>query len=103
MAVTDVSPLVLDDSRKSRFGADGYVLIIGLVAVAALGIGRLIWEPSFAQKQQALQTALASEHAKVCDQLGKSAGPDRDNCLNLLDGLYASHQRAILDDSGEIY
>jgi hypothetical protein len=39
MAVTDVSPLVVDDSRKSRFGADGYVLIIGLVAVAALGIG----------------------------------------------------------------
>jgi hypothetical protein len=102
MSVADVSPIVLEDPSKSPFGADRYVLIVGLVAVAALGIGRLIWEPSFAQKQQAMQTALTSEHMKVCDQLGKSNGADRDNCLKLLDGLYTTHQRTILADSGEI-
>jgi hypothetical protein len=78
------------------------VLVIGVIAVAALGIARWVWEPSFAQNQQAMQTALVPEHAKVCDQLGKSNGADRDNCLNLLDGLYTTHQRAILAESGEI-
>jgi len=102
MAITDVSPIVANDSRKTRFGADGYVLIVGLVAVAALGIGRLLWEPSFAQKQQSMQTALTAEHMKACDQLGKSTGSNRDDCLKLLDTLYMTHQRAILADSSEI-
>jgi hypothetical protein len=37
-----------------------------------------------------------------CDQLGKSSGTDRDNCLKLLDTLYITHERAILADSSEI-
>jgi hypothetical protein len=30
------------------------------------------------------------------------AKADRDNCLHLLDDLQATHQRALLADSGEI-
>jgi hypothetical protein len=102
MAVTDISPNTVDQLSRSRLSFDGYVLVIGVIAIAALGIARWVWEPSFAQKQQAMQTALVSEHMKVCDQLGKSTGSDRDDCLKLLDGLYTTHQRAILADRGEI-
>ena len=68
------------------------VLIIGGVAFAALAIARMIYEPSIQQREESARLALATQHAQVCDQLGKPAGaPDRDNCLNLLDKpLYAS-------------
>ena len=102
MAVTDISPNTVDPLSRKRLSFDGYVFVIGVIAVAALGIARWAWESSFAQKQQAMQTALTSEHMRVCDQLGKSNGADRDNCLKLLDGLYTTHQRTILADSGEI-
>jgi hypothetical protein len=102
MTMADTSATLVETSSKARLGADGYVLIVGLVAVAALGIGRLVWEPSFAQKQQTMQAAAATEHMKICDQMGKSNGTDRENCMKLLDGLYTTHQRAILADSGEI-
>src|SRR4051812_27076037 len=102
MAITDVSRPILDSPVKRRLGIEAYIMIIGVVAVAALGVGRFIYEPSYQAKQQAIQTALTSEHMKVCDQLGKSAGSDRDNCLKLLDALYMSHERAILADSSEI-
>ena len=102
MTIADSSPTIVQPTSKKRFGIDGYFLIVGLVAVAALAIGRLIWEPNFAQKQQAVQTALTTEHMKVCDQLGKSSGTDRDNCMKLLDTLYMTHERAILADSSEI-
>jgi hypothetical protein len=102
MAVTDISPNTVEQLSRKRLSFEGYVLIIGVIVVAALGIARWVWEPSFAQKQQAMQTALVSEHANVCDQLGKSNGSDRENCLTLPDGLYTAHQRAILADSGEI-
>jgi hypothetical protein len=62
MAVTDISPNTVDQLSRSRLSFDGYVLVIGVIAVAALGIARWVWEPSFAQKQQAMQTALVPEH-----------------------------------------
>jgi hypothetical protein len=102
MTIADTSPNLVQPTSKRRFSANEYVLVVGLVAVAALAIGRLVWEPSFAQKQQAMRTALTTEHMKVCDQLGKSSGTDRDNCMKLLDTLYMIHERAILADSSEI-
>jgi hypothetical protein len=81
---------------------DGYILIVGTVAVAALGIARSIYEPTYEARQTAAQAALTSEHQKVCEQLGKSNGADRENCLKALDTLYMVHQRAILADSSEI-
>jgi hypothetical protein len=102
MNIADTSPTLVQCTSKKRFGVDGYVLIVGLVAVAAFAIGRLVWEPNFAQKQQAMQTALTTEHMKVCDQLKKLSGTDRDNCMKLLDSLYTTHERAILADSSEI-
>jgi hypothetical protein len=102
MAITDISPVVVDASEKKRLMAEGYVLIIGIIAVGALAVCRFIYEPSYQEKQQAMQTALTSEHAKVCGQLGKSNGSDGQNCMKLLDGLYTTHQRAILADSSQI-
>ena len=102
MAIADVSPPVLDSPVKRRLGIEGYILIIGVAAVAIYGICRFAYEPSYQAKQQAIQTALTSEHMKVCDQLGKSTGSDRDSCLKLLDTLYMTHERAILADSTEI-
>jgi hypothetical protein len=102
MAITDVSTPVLDSPVKRRLGIEAHIMIIGVVAVVALGVGRFIYEPSYQEKQQVIQTALTSEHIKVCDQLGKSAGSDRDDCLKLLDRLYMTHERAILADSSEI-
>ena len=102
MAITDTSPPVLDSPVKRRLGIEAYIIIIGVVAVVALGVGRFVYEPSYQEKQQAIQTALTTEHMKVCDQLGKSTGSDRDNCLKLLDTLYITHERAILADSSEI-
>ena len=102
MAVTDISPNTVDQLSRKRLSFEGYVLIIGVIAVAALGIARWVWEPSLAQKQQGMQTALVSEHMKVCDQLGKSNGSDGQNCMKLLDALYTTHQRAILADSSQI-
>src|SRR3954465_2536919 len=37
--------------------------------------------------------SVAAEHTKVCDQLGKSRGPERVNCLTALDALYTVHQQ----------
>ena len=102
MAITDVSPPVLDSPVKRRLGIEAYIMIIGVAAVVVFGVCRFIYEPSYQAKQQAIQTALISEHMKVCDQLGKSAGSDRDDCLKLLDTLYISHERAILADSSKI-
>jgi hypothetical protein len=102
MAITDISPPVSDSPVKRRLGIEGYVLIIGVAAVVIFGVCRFVYEPSYQAKQQAIQTALTAEHTKVCDQLGKSAGSDRDDCLKLLDTLYMTHERAILADSSEI-
>ena len=77
-------------------------MIIGVAAVVVFGVCRFIYEPSYQAKQQAIQTALISEHMKVCDQLKKLSGTDRDNCMKLLDTLYMTHERAILADSSEI-
>jgi len=100
--MADTSPTLVEPASKTRFGIDGWVLIIGLDAVAALGIGKLVWEPNFAQQQQAMQAALVSEHMKICDQLGKSSASDREMCLKALDSLYTVHQQAILADAREI-
>jgi hypothetical protein len=63
----------------------------------------MIYEPGIQQREESARLALATQHAQVCDQLGKPAGaPDRDNCLNLLDNLYINHQRAFIADSSEI-
>ncbi|HVI78720.1 MAG TPA: hypothetical protein VM715_11275, partial [Candidatus Acidoferrum sp.] len=102
MAVTDVSPEIVKPPVKRRMRADTYVLIVGLTAVALFGIARFVYEPSYQEKQQITRTALVSEHTKVCDQLGKSSGPERVNCLTALDALYTVHQQAILADSSEI-
>jgi hypothetical protein len=102
MAVTDVSPEIVKPPVKRRMRADTYVLIVGLTAVALFGIARFVYEPSYQEKQQITRTALVSEHTKVCDQLGKSSGPERVNCLTALDELYTVHQQAILADSSEI-
>ncbi|HZY14370.1 MAG TPA: hypothetical protein VFE89_16765 [Beijerinckiaceae bacterium] len=103
MAITDHSPVLAAQSTKSRIGAEGYVLIIGVLAIALYAVLRLIYEPGWHDKEIAMRAAMAAEHAKVCDQLGKSAGtPDRDNCLKVLESLYTTHKETILADSSEI-
>jgi hypothetical protein len=102
MAITDISPPVLNSPVKRRLGIQAYIMIIGVAAVVVFGISRFVYEPSYQAKQQAIQTALTTEHTKVCDQLGKSSGTDRDDCMKLLDTLYMTHERAILADSSEI-
>src|SRR3954453_17109275 len=102
MAITDISPPVLNRPVKRRLGIQAYIMIIGVAAVVVFGICRFVYEPSYQAKQQAIQTALTTEHTNVCDQLGKTAGSDRDQCLKLLDSLYMTHERAILADSSEI-
>lgn len=102
MAISDVSPPPLAAPSKRRVGAEAYILIIGVAAVLAFAVCSLIYEPSYQEKQQAMQAALTMEHTKVCAQLGRSDGSDRDSCLKLMDGLYMTHQRAILADSSEI-
>jgi hypothetical protein len=80
-----------------------YVFAIGIAIVALYGLGRFLYEPSMQDKEFAMQAAMTTEHAKVCDQLGKPAGaPDRDNCLKILDALLATHRQTLLADSGEI-
>jgi hypothetical protein len=102
MAMTDVVPEVVPPPVKRRMRADGYVFIVGIVAVALFGIARFVYEPSYQEKEQAARLSLVTEHTKVCDQLGKSTGPDRESCLKTLDALYTVHQQAILADSSEI-
>jgi hypothetical protein len=102
MAVTDGFPQVVEPPVKRRMRADSYVLIVGVAAIALYGIARLIYEPSYQEKQSITRAALVAEHTKVCEQLGKASGTDRDNCLKALDALYTAHQRAILADSSEI-
>lgn len=102
MAVTDTSPEIVQPPVKRHVRADTYVLIVGLAAVALFGIARFVYEPSYQEREQAARAALVAEHTKVCEQLGKASGPDRDNCLKALDGLYTVHQRSILADSSEI-
>jgi hypothetical protein len=102
MAITDLPSGVTEAPAKRRTRVDGYILIVGTIAVAALGIARFIYEPSYEARQTAAQAALTSEHQKVCEQLGKSNGADRDTCLKALDALYMVHQKTILADSSEI-
>jgi hypothetical protein len=102
MAITDIPSSIAEVPVKRRMRAEAYVLIVGIVAVAALGIARFVYEPSYEARQTAAQAALTSEHQKVCEQLGKSSGADRDNCLKALDTLYVVHQQLILADSSEI-
>ena len=47
MAITDTSPPVLDSPVKRRLGIEAYIIIIGVVAVVALGVGRFVYEPSY--------------------------------------------------------
>jgi hypothetical protein len=100
MAITDISA-PLASPVKRRLGIESYILIIGVAAVAIFGVCRFAYDPSYQARQQAIQTALTSEHMKICDQLGKVGGSDRDHCLKLLDTLYMTHERAILADSSE--
>jgi hypothetical protein len=102
MAITEISSPVVDSPAKRRLGIEAYIMIIGVAAVVIFGISRFVYEPSYQAKQDAIQTALTTEHMKLCDQLGKTASSDRDECLKLLDTLYMTHQRAILADSSEI-
>jgi hypothetical protein len=98
----EVIPEVVQPPVKRRMRAETYVLVVGLVAVGLFGIARFVYEPSYQEKQQAARAALVTEHTKVCDQLGKSIGPDRESCLKALDALYTIHQQVILSDSSEI-
>jgi hypothetical protein len=102
MSIRDIPSGITEALVERRMRVDGYILIIGTVAVAALGIARFIYEPSYEARQTAAQAALTSEHQKVCDQLGKSSGADRDDCLKALDALYMVHQQTIMADSSEI-
>jgi hypothetical protein len=108
MAITEPFESVADQSAVTKThsprwtSAEMYVLFIGVAAVAALGLARLVYEPSFQQRSEAARVAMAAEHVKVCDKLGQVAKADRDNCLHLLDDLQATHQRALLADSGAI-
>jgi hypothetical protein len=102
MASIENSALVAEQSAKGRMSVDSYVLIIGGAAVALYAVARLIFEPSMHDKEAAMRAALAAEHVKVCDQLGKTGASDRDNCLKLLDSLYTVHQQAFVADSSEI-
>ena len=91
MAITDVSSAIVEASVTKRMRAEVYLLVIGIAAVALLGIARLTWEPSYQEKSQMTQAALATEHGKVCDQLGKSTAPDRETCVKALElALYRS-------------
>jgi hypothetical protein len=101
-AVTDIAPEVVQPPVKRRMRADSYVLIVGLSAIALFGVARFVYEPSYPEKQQAARAALVAEHTKVCEQLGKSTGQDRETCLKALDTLYTVHQHSILADSSEI-
>jgi hypothetical protein len=107
MAITEDFATVADPSivpaKRSRWGsAETYVLVIGFAAVAVLAIGRLLYEPSMQEKDEAARAAMAPEHMQVCDKLGKTTGPDRDGCLKLLDDLYTTHARAFVADNSEI-
>jgi hypothetical protein len=102
MASIENSVLVAEASVKRRMSVDSYVLIIGGAAVALYAVARLIFEPSMHDKEVAMRAALAAEHAKVCNQLGKTVASDRDNCLKVLDSLYTVHQQAFIADNSEI-
>jgi hypothetical protein len=102
MAITDTPSSIAEVPVKRRMRAEAYISIVGIVAVVLLGIARFVYEPSYEARQTAAQVVLTSEHQKVCEQLGKSSGADRDNCLKALDALYIVHQQAILADSSEI-
>ena len=102
MAIVENSALAAKPSVNRRMSVDRYVLIIGGAAVALYAVARLAFEPSMHDKEAAMRTALAAEHVKVCDQLGKTAASDRDNCLQLLDSLYTVHQQAFIVDNSEI-
>ena len=102
MAIVESSALVAEAPVKRRMSVDAYVLVIGGAAVALYAIARLMFEPSMHDKEAAMRTALAAEHVKVCDQLGKTGASDRDSCLKLLDSLYSVHQQVFLADNSEI-
>jgi hypothetical protein len=102
MAIVENSALVAEPPAKRRMSLDTYVLIVGGAAVALYAVARLFFEPSMQDKEAAMRTALAAEHVKVCDQLGKTAASDRDNCLKLLDSLYTVHQQTFVADNNEI-
>jgi hypothetical protein len=102
MAIVETPALVTAPPVKRRIRLDTYVLIIGGAAVALYAVARLLFEPSMHDKEAAMRAAMAAEHVKVCDQLGKAGGSDRDSCLAVLDSLYSVHQQAILADNSEI-
>jgi hypothetical protein len=107
MAITEHFEALTEQStgtaKQSRWTtAERYVLIVGVAAVAALAVGRLVYEPGIQEKEQAARAAMAVEHVQVCDKLGKTTGPDRDGCLKLLDDLYATHARVFAADTSEI-
>ena len=102
MAIVENSALVAERPVKGRMSVDAYVLIIGGAAVALYAVARLMFEPSMQDKEAAMRTALAAEHVKVCDQLGKTAASERDNCVKLLDSLYTVHQQAFVAENSEI-
>jgi hypothetical protein len=100
---TEFSTPMREGPTSKWIAAEKSVLIVGLAALAMLGLARVVYEPSVHDKELATRAAMAAEHAKVCDQLGKPAdAPDRDNCLKLLDGVYTTHQKAFIADNSEI-
>jgi hypothetical protein len=103
MSIAEQSAPIAEVPRKKRIGVEGYVLIVGVAAIAIYGLARFAYEPSWQTKEVAMRAAMATEHAKVCDQLGKPAGtPDAVKCLALLDGLYTTHKEAFIADNSEI-
>ena len=102
MAIVETPALVAAPPLKRRMSVDAYVLTIGGAAVALYAVARLMFEPSMQDKEAAMRTALAAEHVKVCDQLGKTAASERDNCVKLLDSLYTVHQQAFIAENSEI-
>ena|SRR5947209_1734352 len=109
MSLAEHSPAILNIPASTQRASPKLmkteiaVLIVGVAAVATLAICRLIYEPSFQEKEQAAWLAVAGEHMKVCDQLGKPAGaPDRANCLKLLDQLNITHKQAFVADTSDI-
>jgi hypothetical protein len=102
-AVIPEAPLLTTDRARRWMTAEKYLFIVGIAIVALYGLARYVYEPSMSEKESAMQTAMSAEHANVCDVLSKpTGGPERDNCLKLLDALLATHRQALFADSGEI-
>jgi hypothetical protein len=79
-----------------------YVLMIGVAAVAALAVARLVTNQAFRSERKSREWRWRPSTRKVCDKPRQVAKPDQDNCLRLLDDLQVTHERAVLADTGEI-